>query len=46
MIVTVTLNPSLDRTVTLDEPLTRGRYTALTPSPPSQEVRGSTYLAH
>ena len=31
MIVTVTLNPSLDRTVTLDEPLTRGAVHRLTP---------------
>lgn len=31
MIVTVTLNPSLDRTLTLDEPLTRGAVHRLTP---------------
>ena len=31
MIVTVTLNPSLDRTLSLDEPLTRGAVHRLTP---------------
>ena len=31
MIVTVTLNPSLDRTLTVDEPLTRGAVHRLTP---------------